>query len=93
MFRQELRFFMSSVAGSRADPQFCGGCGLQYDLASDFVRSGIDPGLFEAADIDGATGWKNSAYITLLLFETNYVVHIGYLRNRWSSDGRYPGIV
>ena len=26
---------------------------------------GIDPGLFEAADIDGATGWKKFRYITL----------------------------
>ena len=30
---------------------------------------GIDPGLFEAADIDGATGWKKFRYITLPLLK------------------------
>ena len=30
---------------------------------------GIDPGLFKAADIDGATGWKKFRYITLPLLK------------------------
>ena len=63
--------FMSSVAGSRGLIStilwwmWFGNTTLL--LISGVL--GIDPGLFEAADIDGATGWKKFRYITLPLLK------------------------
>ncbi len=63
--------FMSSVAGSRG---LISGIlwWMWFGNTTLLLISGvlgIDPGLFEAADIDGATGWKKFRYITLPLLK------------------------
>ena len=46
---------------------------------------GIDPGLSRLLILMVQQAGK-IPLTSLTAFETNYVVHIGYLRNRWSSD-------
>ena len=63
--------FMSSVAGSRG---LISGIlwWMWFGNTTLLLISGvlgIDPGLFEAADIDGATGFENFRYITLPLLK------------------------
>ena len=63
--------FMSSVAGSRG---LISGIlwWMWFGNTTLFLISGvlgIDPGLFEAADIDGATGFEKFRYITLPLLK------------------------